>query len=155
MEISGNTFIPASREEVWKGLNDIDILGAAIPGCKSISKSSDTDFDVLASVSVGPVKANFKAKLNISDANPPSSYVLDFNSQGGVAGVARGHAKVMLEPEGEGTRLSYLSDVQLSGKLAQIGARLINSTTVRWASSLVTRAATSGGSPGRRRPVSK
>lgn len=128
MEIKGDTFIPASIQAVWDALNDPDALASAIPGCQSVSESGDNQYDVVAKVAVGPVKATFRAKIELTDVQPPNSYVLHFKSHGGVAGVANGSAQVNLTEEGDGTRLKYNTDVQMGGKLTQIGGRLIEST---------------------------
>ena len=128
MEIKGDTYIPASLQSVWDGLNNTDALQAAIPGCQSVTETSENHFDVVAKVAVGPVKATFRAKINITDIKAPHSYVMNFNSHGGVAGVAKGNALIELSEEGEGTRLNYRTDVEMGGKLTQIGGRLIQST---------------------------
>ncbi len=131
MKITGDIVVPAPVQTVWDGLNDTDTLAAAIPGCQSVVETGDNAFDVVAKIAVGPVKATFRAKIDITDIDPPSSYVLNFKSHGGVAGVADGKAMVSLIAEGDATRLLYDMDVHMGGKLAQIGARLIQSTAAK------------------------
>lgn len=77
---------------------------------------------------VGPVSARFKGKLTLADLDPPHSYNLSFEGQGGVAGFAKGAASVKLSPEGDTTRLAYAVKANVGGKLAQIGSRLIDGT---------------------------
>jgi len=91
-----------------------------------ITKTSDTEYDVLMVAKVGPVSAKFKGKMTVSDADPPRAYTLKFEGQGGVAGFARGEAVISLAPEGASTRLSYTAKATVGGKLAQVGARLID-----------------------------
>ncbi len=103
------------------------MLKACIPGCESIEPSGENEFDVVLTAKVGPVSARFKGKLRLTDINPPQSYNLAFEGQGGVAGFARGGAEVKLTPEGEDqTRLAYAVKAAVGGKLAQIGSRLID-----------------------------
>lgn len=127
MEMTGEQQIPVSQEKTWQALNDLDVLKACIPGCESIAQSGENEYDVVLTAKVGPVSAKFKGKLKLSDINPPQSYNLAFEGQGGVAGFARGSAQVNLTPEGDSsTRLGYAVKANVGGKLAQIGSRLID-----------------------------
>ena len=127
MEMTGEQQIPVSQEKTWQALNDLDVLKACIPGCESIAQSGENEYDVVLTAKVGPVSAKFKGKLKLSDINPPQSYNLAFEGQGGVAGFARGSAQVNLTPEGDNsTRLGYAVKANVGGKLAQIGSRLID-----------------------------
>jgi len=128
VEINGETVIAAPVQQVWDGLNSTEALAAAIPGCQSISESGENTFDVVAKVAVGPVKATFRAALELTDIEPLQGYVINFKSNGGVAGMASGKARVALSEAGEDTRLAYQTDVQVGGKLAQMGSRLIQSS---------------------------
>jgi carbon monoxide dehydrogenase subunit G len=126
MEITGEQLIPLPQQRVWEALNDPEILKACIPGCQSIEKVSDSDYKIVMTAAVGPVKAKFNGKLHLADLNPPDSYSLSFEGSGGAAGFGKGGAKVMLSPEDNGTKLSYSAQAQVGGKLAQIGSRLID-----------------------------
>jgi len=126
MEMSGEQRIPASQQQTWEALNDPEVLKACVPGCDSIEKFSDTDFQVLMTARVGPVSAKFKGKLTLSDLDPPRAYAIAFEGQGGVAGFGKGSAKVRLEPDGEVTVLQYDVKASVGGKLAQIGSRLVD-----------------------------
>src|SRR5260221_623468 len=128
MKMSGEEIIAASRETVWKALNDPHVLKQSIPGCESITKHSDTQMEARVTVKVGPVKAGFTGTVNLSDLNPPNSYRISGEGKG-IAGLANGGADVRLEnADGGGTRLSYDVDAQVGGKLAMLGSRLIDST---------------------------
>jgi carbon monoxide dehydrogenase subunit G len=126
MEMTGEQIIPAAQAEVWRGLNDPEILKACITGCESIEKLTGTEYAIVTIAAIGPVKAKFRGKLLLADLDPPNSYSLSFDGQGGAAGFGKGSAKVSLAAEGAGTRLSYAVKAQVGGKLAQIGSRLID-----------------------------
>jgi carbon monoxide dehydrogenase subunit G len=126
MEMSGEQLVPAPQKAVWDALNDPQMLKACVPGCESIEKSGDNEYQVLMVARVGPVSAKFKGKLTLSDIKPPDSYSISFEGQGGPAGFAKGGAQVRLAPEGTGTKLSYDVKASVGGKLAQIGSRLVD-----------------------------
>ena len=126
MDMTGEFRIPASREAVWKALNDPEILKRSIAGCEELEKTSDTEFTAKVTAKVGPVKARFAGKVTLSDLDPPNGYTISGEGQGGAAGFAKGGAKVRLEPDGDGTLLKYTVNAAIGGKLAQIGARLID-----------------------------
>lgn len=128
MKLSGENLIPAPREKVWAALNDPEILKQCIPGCESLEKLSDTSFKATVGTRIGPVQARFAGQVTLSDLDPPNGYTISGTGSGGVAGNAKGGAKVRLTPEGSSTRLSYDVDAQVTGKLAQLGSRLIDST---------------------------
>ena len=126
MEITGEQLIPLPQAEVWRALNDPEVLKACIAGCEAIERVSDTEYRVVMVASVGPVKAKFNGKLVLSDLNPPNSYSLSFEGSGGAAGFGKGSAQVSLKAEGAATRLSYSAKASVGGKLAQVGSRLID-----------------------------
>jgi carbon monoxide dehydrogenase subunit G len=135
MELTGEQLIPAPRQAVWDAINDPEILRQCITGCESVTKTSDTDFEAAVLVKVGPVKARFKGKVMLGDLDPPSSCTISGEAQGGVAaGFGKGSAKVQLVDADNGaTRLSYSVNAQVGGKLAQIGARLIDGVAAKMA----------------------
>jgi uncharacterized protein len=134
MEMTGEYRIPASRQRVWEALNDPDVLKQCIPGCQSLEKVSDTEFNGRVVASVGPVRATFGGKVTLSDLDPPQSYTITGEGSGGVAGFAKGGAKVNLAEEGAETLLTYDVQAQVGGKLAQIGSRLIDGVARKMAS---------------------
>jgi carbon monoxide dehydrogenase subunit G len=133
MTMSGEVQLPASRQEVWAKLNDPDVLKSCIPGSEQLDKISDTEFQAVATVKVGPVKARWKGKVRLSDLNPPNSYRISGEGEGGVAGFAKGAATVSLADKDGGTLLTYNVEAQIGGKLAQLGQRLINSAAKKTA----------------------
>jgi carbon monoxide dehydrogenase subunit G len=126
MEMTGEFRIPAPRQRVWEGLNDPEVLKQCIPGCQTLEKVSDTEFNGRVVASVGPVRATFGGKVTLSDLDPPQSYTISGEGNGGVAGFAKGGAKVNLADEGSATLLTYAVQAQVGGRLAQVGSRLID-----------------------------
>ena len=133
MELSGDVLIPAPRAVVWAALNDPDVLKGCIPGCQSIEKESDTAFTAKVKAKIGPVSATFGGRVALSEIDPPNSYVIAGEGQGGVAGFGKGSARVSLTDEDGGTRLTYAGEAQVGGKLAQIGSRLVQGTVTKLA----------------------
>ncbi|MCC6716774.1 MAG: carbon monoxide dehydrogenase subunit G [Acetobacteraceae bacterium] len=133
MDMSGERRIAAPREKVWAALNDEAVLKAAIPGCESLEKLSDAEMKATASVKIGPIAARFTGKVNLLDLDPPNSYRIEGEGQGGVAGFAKGGAAVTLTADGTDTILSYDVKANVGGKIAQLGARLIDATAKQMA----------------------
>lgn len=128
MDMTGERRIPAPRAKVWDALNDPDVLKASIPGCQDLEKLSDTEMKATAAVKIGPISARFSGNVQLSDLDPPVGYKISGEGQGGVAGFAKGGATVHLDEEGDDTLLKYEVHAQVGGKIAQLGARLIDST---------------------------
>ena len=147
MDMSGSQRIETSREKVWEGLNDPEILKACIPGCETIERLSPTEMTAKVVLKIGPVKASFAGKVTLSDLNPPNGYTITGEGQGGVAGFAKGGAVVKLTDDGGVTVLTYDVDAQVGGKIAQIGARLIQGTATKLADQFFGKFAESVGAP--------
>jgi uncharacterized protein len=134
MTMSGEVTLPASRERVWDALNDPEVLKACIPGCEELVQDDPTHFSAVAKIKLGPVKATFRGKVALEDLDPPNSYRISGEGEGGVAGFAKGGAVVTLtDADAGGTVLSYAVEAQIGGKLMQLGARLINSVAKNYA----------------------
>ena len=133
MDMTGERRIPAPRQKVWDALNDPQVLKAAIPGCRSLEKVSDTDLRATAAIKIGPIAAQFTGKVQLLDLDPPTSYRIAGEGQGGVAGFANGGANVHLSDDGAFTLLQYEVKAQVGGKIAQLGARLIDATAKQMA----------------------
>jgi hypothetical protein len=131
--MAGEYRIPAPRQRVWEALNDPEILKAAIPGCEQLEKISDEEMTARVKAKVGPVSATFFGKVTLGDLNPPESYTISGEGSGGVAGFAKGGARVNLADDGAGTLLTYNAKADVGGKLAQIGSRLIQGTAKKMA----------------------
>ena len=139
MDMTGEFRIPAPRQRVWEALNDAAVLKESIPGCETIEKLSDTEFSARVTARVGPVKATFSGKVTLSDLAPPTGYTISGEGSGGVAGFAKGSAKVSLAEDGAETVLSYTVNSHVGGKLAQIGSRLIDATARKMAADFFNR----------------
>ncbi len=133
MDMNGEYRIPAPRQRVWEALNDPATLGRCIPGCESIEKTGENAMSAVVQAKVGPVSAKFTGDVTLEDIDPPNGYTIRGEGKGGVAGFAKGTAKVALADDGDGTLLTYNVDAQVGGKLAQVGARLVAGTVKKMA----------------------
>jgi carbon monoxide dehydrogenase subunit G len=131
LEMTGEYALPLPSDAVWSALNDPEFLQRCIPGCESFEKLSDTEFVAIVRLAVGPVKARFKGRVELQDLNPPQSYTIVGQGEGGIAGFAKGNAAVTLTNLAEGTILSYRAQAQIGGKIAQLGQRLVAGTAKR------------------------
>jgi uncharacterized protein len=129
MDMNGSATINAPLDLVWKGLNDPEILRQCIPGCEALEKTSDTEMTATVVLKIGPVKAKFEGAVQLSNLNPPHSYTISGEGKGGMVGFAKGGADVLLAEQPDGTTLlTYSVKADVGGKIAQLGARLIDST---------------------------
>ncbi|WP_127092202.1 SRPBCC family protein [Aquabacter cavernae] len=133
MDISGEYRISAPREAVWAALLDPEMLRHCIPGCKELERTGENTFTAKVQLKVGPVSATFAGTVELQDIVPPEGLRIVGQGNGGVAGFAKGDAKVTLASEGEETVLTYVADAQIGGKLASLGSRLIQSTSKKLA----------------------
>lgn len=140
MDMKGEHRIPAPRETVWEALNDPEALKASIPGCETLERNEAGDgFDAKVTAKVGPVKATFSGSVSLENVNAPESYTIVGEGKGGAAGFAKGSADVHLAEDGAETVLSYEVKAHVGGKLAQLGARLIDSTAKKYANDFFSR----------------
>jgi len=134
MDMTGERRIPAQRQAVWDALNDPLVLKASIPGCQSLDMLSDQEMRASAAVKIGPISARFSGTVRLDDLDPPNGYTITGEGQGGAAGFAKGGAKVQLNGEAPNeTTLTYEVHAQVGGKIAQLGARLIDASAKQMA----------------------
>jgi len=134
MIMKGEAVLPASRELVWEKLNDPEILKACIPGCQSLEQTESGGFAAVAKVKIGPVTATFRGSVELTDLDPPQGYRIVGSGDGGISGYAKGSARVTLEAlDGGKCRLIYETEANIGGKIAQLGARLIDSVAKKLA----------------------
>ena len=126
MELQGERLIPADVDKTWAALNDPDALKACIAGCETLERTGPDAYTAVVALKVGPVSARFKGNLQMTNVQAPNSYTINFDGQGGVAGFGKGSADVALTPQGAGTLLKYNARATVGGKMAQVGARLID-----------------------------
>lgn len=126
MEMQGSRSLAVTQQQAWNELNNPQVLKACIPGCDKLEASGDNQYTLGMAVKVGPVGARFTGKIKLRDINPPNSYTLEFDGQGGAAGFGKGVSRVNLTPQGSGCELAYDVKAQVGGKIAQVGQRLID-----------------------------
>ena len=127
MQLTNQQTLPVGQAQAWEALNDITLLQQAIPGCEGINPTGENQYEVVVMAAIGPVKAKFKGKLQLENLQPPTSYTLRFEGQGGAAGHGKGHADIRLESTGaQTTVLHYSAQASVGGKIAQIGSRLVD-----------------------------
>ena len=147
MTMNGEYQLAVPPQTVWEKLNDPETLKACIPGCEELNKTSDTEFQAVATVKIGPVKARFKGRVTLSDLDPPNGYKISGEGEGGIAGFAKGGAVVALSDKEGGTLLTYNVEAQIGGKLAQLGQRLIAGAAKKMADDFFQKFAAAVGSP--------
>lgn len=128
MEMQGSRALAITQQQAWDALNNPEVLKTCIPGCDKVEPTGDNQYAVGVAVKIGPVSAKFNGKITLSDINPPNSYTITFDGQGGAAGFGKGNSQVTLSPpeEGQGCVLSYNVHASVGGKIAQMGQRLID-----------------------------
>ena len=141
MDMSGERRISAPREKVWAALNDPEVLRTSIPGCETMERLGENELKATASVKIGPISARFAGKVQLLDLDPPNGYRIEGEGQGGVAGFAKGGAVVRLVADGSATIMSYEVKANVGGKIAQLGARLIDASAKQMADAFFDRCA--------------
>ncbi len=132
--IEGEERISAPVQKVWEALNDPAVLKECIPGCQSLEMKSDTEMAATVVLKVGPIKATFAGEVTLKNLKPPHSYTIAGEGKGGIAGFAKGGADVVLTEDGpDATVLKYAAKADVGGKIAQLGSRLIESTSKKLA----------------------
>ena len=125
MKLTGSYKMNVKKEAVWKALNDPNILKQCIPGCESFDKESSNVFNATVTNQIGPMNATFSGTVTLSNIRENQSYTLSGEGQSPV-GFANGSAEVKLIEKNGITTLTYEVDVNVGGKIAQLGSRLIN-----------------------------
>ena len=125
MKLTGSYKLNKKKEVVWKALNDPNILKQCIPGCETFEKENESTFVATATNQIGPMNATFSGTVKLSNIKENESYTLSGEGNASV-GFANGSANVRLDEENEITTLTYDVNVDVGGKIAQLGSRLIN-----------------------------
>ena len=133
MDIVGEYRIAAPRATVWEALNNPDVLRQCIPGCKELEQKSPTEMAAKVALKIGPMSVNFTGAVTLDNIDAPNGYTIAGSGSGGVAGFAKGHADVKLAEDGDHTILTYVAKADVGGKLASLGARLIQGTATKLA----------------------
>ncbi len=138
MNLTGEYLIPVPAARVWAGMNDPELLKRCIPICEKFERVSDRLFVTSMRIKVGPFRANFAIDIAIEDAAPPLHYRLVAEGKGGIAGFARGHSDVTLQPQGEQTMLSFTAASEFQGAIARLASRVMEGTAKRYADEFFT-----------------
>lgn len=148
MQMTGQERIAATRQDVWKALDEPDILKRCIPGCRSLTREADGRLRTIAEIKIGPIGARFNALLTRSEVEPQHGYTMTIEGQGGTVGFIKSGAKVRLadEPSG-GTLLSYEVDAEVGGRLAQLGGPILDATAKQLAAQFFRQLGSSIGAP--------
>ena len=125
MKLTGSYKLDVKKEVVWKALNNPIILKQCIPGCESFDKESSNVFNATVTNQIGPMNATFSGTVTLSNIQENQSYTISGEGQSSV-GFANGNADVKLTEENEITTLTYVVNVNVGGKIAQLGSRLID-----------------------------
>ncbi len=139
MQLTDERDIKADPATVWAAILDPQVLQACIPGCESMAGSIAEGYEAVVVQKVGPVKARFAGIVHLSDIVAPTSLTISGEGKGGVAGYAKGGAKVTLTPSEAGTRLAYAVEANVGGKIAQLGSRIIDGFARKMADDFFTR----------------
>ncbi|MEQ8441351.1 MAG: carbon monoxide dehydrogenase subunit G [Alphaproteobacteria bacterium] len=126
MNLSGEHIVPAPKKVVWDAVTDPTVLCKIIPGCQELSQTSEAEYEAVAQVKVGPLKARFKGTVRLTDIEAPDRCRIIGEGQGGAAGFASGSAYLQLEERDGVTIVRYDADASIGGKLAQIGSRIVS-----------------------------
>jgi carbon monoxide dehydrogenase subunit G len=129
MKFIGQRSLLLEPAEVWAALMRPEVLRACVPGCQTLEQVDDNNFTASVRLAVGPIKASFKGTVKLEELNEPRFCALNGEGNGGIAGFAKGGARITLSPADSGTRLDYDAEVQIGGKLAAVGSRLFESVT--------------------------
>ena len=150
MQMTGEQRVAAPRRKVWEALNDPVVLAQCIPGCQSLEREGDDRFVAVAEVKIGPIGARFRGQVHLSDLDAPNGYTITGSGNGGIAGSARGGAKVRLsDGEDGGTLVAYEVEAEVGGRMAQLGGPIIDATAKNLAGKFFTRfgEVVTGGAP--------
>src|SRR3546814_6720239 len=129
MQMTGEQLIAAPRQKVWEALNVPAVLAQCIPGCQSLDRDGPDRFVAAAEVKIGPIGARFKGNVQLSGIDAPNGYTIAGSGNGGIAGSAKGGAKVRLsDAPGGGTLVSYEVEAEVGGRMAQLGGPIIDAT---------------------------
>ena len=139
LKLDGLHVVPATPDETWAKINDVEVLSRCIPGCESLEQHSPTEFSGVILFKIGPVKARFKGRVALTNLAPPNACRIVGEGEGGIAGFAKGAADVALTAIDEGTQLSYAIDASIGGKIAQLGSRLMAGTVKKLADEFFTK----------------
>jgi uncharacterized protein len=126
--LEGTYSFDAPQDVVWEAVQDPHVLSQVLPGCERLEQVGENEYEGEINIRIGPVQGNFAGTVRLSDIQPPNSYTLELEGQGR-PGYVKGAGSLRLESSGDGkTTLSYTGEAQLSGRIASVGQRLMDSS---------------------------
>jgi len=131
MQFGGTYLFTATREELWRALNDAELLKAAIPGCRRLDWVSESALEAAISVNLGVSRPTFKGDLTLSNVRPAQSYTLSGRGRGGLLGLAGGSADITLTDHDAGCVLDFDASVSASGAIVKLGRKLLGASAQR------------------------
>lgn len=128
MKLAGEFTFEGPRPAVWELLQDPEVLAKVLPGTERLERVAEDRYEGAMRVGVGPVTAGtYAVTVEIRDKIHPESYAMVINGRGGL-GYTQGSAKVQLREAGpDQTLMRYEADLQVGGKVAGVGQRLLDS----------------------------
>jgi carbon monoxide dehydrogenase subunit G len=132
VNLDGSAVLHADPEKVWSVITDPAVLARTIPGCESLEQVGDDEYKMNVSVGVGAIRGTYAGEVKLSDQQRPKSYVMHA-SGAGAPGQVRATVTINLEPNGDGTTLTYSADAVVGGPVAGVGQRMITGVAKRMA----------------------
>lgn len=127
IKLSGDYHFDAPQDLVWDMFQDPDVLARIMPGCEKLEQVEENVYKGKLKIRVGPVQGVFQGKVELHDLKPPNSYRMVVNGRG-PAGIVNGEGNIALSSDGDATMLNYEGEAQVSGRIASVGQRLMDTS---------------------------
>ena len=124
MKLSGSYEFDSAPEKVWQILTDPEALKSCIPGCEKMDALGNNEYAATVTISMGPIRSKFDAKVTMVDLQPFESYKLVVEGNG-PSGFVRGESQIKLTGSGSKTTVDVDSDSSSGGLLARVGQRMV------------------------------
>lgn len=127
MHLDGSHSFDAPRQAVWDTLLNPQIIAQCMPGCEKFEQIGPDQYEAAMRIGIGPIKGNASGRIRLADQQPPQQYRMDVEG-GGAPGHATGSGVMSLREDGGKTVVSYAGELQVTGKAASVGQRLLGAT---------------------------
>ena len=129
MKLEGEYVFDGPRAEVWSIVRDPEILATALPGTQKLEKIDENNDAGQMFIRIGPVSGVFDGKLAVTDEVAPESYTLSVDGRGAPGfGNGVGHVQLLDQEDGR-TLMKYEGELQVGGRIASVGQRLIDTAS--------------------------
>ena len=126
LELKGECVLPVAQAELWRLLNDPEVLAQTIPGCNAMRALGEDRYEMDLKLQVANVTGEYMGTVAITEKRAPGHYVLAVEGQGSI-GFMKGSAAFDLEPQGDNaTLLRYAGSAELGGVVAGVGQRVLS-----------------------------